>query len=46
MDPSSIVMVIKAPEALLLFLKGPGQNGVLEDCSRLEGSLGVQVSTK
>ena len=45
MGPSSIEMVIKAPEAVirqflvvLLFLRGPGHNGVLGDCSRLEVS--------
>ena len=49
MGPSSIEMVIKAPEAVirqllvvLLFLRGPGHNGVLGDCSRLEVSWVVQ----
>ena len=49
MGPSSTEMVIKAPEADLrqfwvvhLFLRGPGHNGVLGDCSRLEGSWVVQ----
>ena len=49
MGANSIDMVIKAPEAvlrqfwvLLLFLRGPGQNGVLGDYYRLEGSWGVQ----
>ena len=40
MDPSSIELVIKDPEEVLLFLRGPGQNGVLVDCSRLEGHEG------
>ena len=49
MDPSSIEMVINAPEAalrqfwvLLLFLRGPGHNSVLGDWSRLKGSWGVR----
>ena len=49
MGLSSIEMVIKAPEAVirqflvvLLFLRGPGHNGVLGDCSALEVSWVVQ----
>ena len=49
MGLSSIEMVIKAPEAVigqflvvLLFLRSPGHNGVLGDCSALEVSWVVQ----
>ena len=45
MGLSSIEMVIKAPESVigqflvvLLFLRSPGHNGVLGDCSALEVS--------
>ena len=49
MDPSSIEMLINAPEAalrhfwvLLLFPRGPGHNSVLRDWSISKGSWGVR----
>ena len=49
MGPSTIARVIEASEAVLmqfsvvlLFLRGPGQNVVLGDCSRLKGILRSQ----